>query len=318
MKAIWVVGCNGLLGSALVRVHQAQGAHLFLLASSSPWNNEAAMAVHLKNSVRTFSSLATRYGAWQIYWAAGVGTMSSTPELMLAETRALQQLLELLRTDPSLMAMSGGFALASSAGAIYAGTTAEVITEKSETTPTTAYAHAKLAQEEMVNAFADKAPNFCAIISRITTLYGVGQASSKKLGLISNIARSMVRNQVIQVFVPLDTIRDYIHAEDAAAATISALHAATPQRAAQVRIVASERPTTIAEIVGTFKRLARRPPWMVTASTKASGLYTRRVQFRTVEPVDPGLAPPRSLVLGIAEVLQAERLYLATTNERHA
>ena len=316
MKAIWVIGRNGLLGSALARLHQAHGAHLFVPSGSSHWNDDAAMAVYLENSARAFSSLATRYGAWQIYWAAGVGTMSSSAELMLPETRALQRLLEILRTNSILMAMQGGFALASSAGAIYAGVTTEVITEKSEIGPTTAYAHAKLAQEEMVSEFAAYASNIRAVNMRITTLYGVGPISSKKQGLISHIARAMIRNQVVQIFVPLDTIRDYIHAEDAAAAMISALNVVMPQQAAEARIIASERPTTIAEILGTFKRLARRPPRMVTASTKASNLYTRRVQFRSVEPPHADLTPPRSLVVGIAEVLQAERRHLAAPNKR--
>jgi len=75
--------------------------------------------------------------------------------------------------------------------------------------------------------------------------------------------------------------------------------------------VASQQPTTIAEIVSIFKRIARRGPRIVTSASRLSGLYTRRVQFRSIATqAIPGL-PAMSLAVGIAQLMLQERVNLA-------
>ncbi|WP_219925007.1 hypothetical protein, partial [Halomonas sp. ND22Bw] len=51
---------------------------------------------------------------------------------------------------------------------------------------------------------------------------------------------------------------------------------------AMMRIVASGRPTTIAEIISILKRVAKRSPRITTSASKASSLYARRVQFCSI------------------------------------
>ena len=146
-----------------------------------------------------------------------------------------------------------------------------------------------------------------ALIARITTLYGSGQASGKKQGLMSHIARSILRNQPIQIYVPYDTIRDYITADDAAAAMIAALRSTGEKPQVLTKIIASEHPATIAEIVSIFRRVARRKPRIVTSASKLSALYSRRVQFRSIVLSEHPKKPPNRLTLGIAQLMVAER-----------
>jgi len=124
--------------------------------------------------------------------------------------------------------------------------------------------------------------------------------------LLTHIARSLLLNKPIQVYVPFDTIRDYIHAADAAACLVAALRGLLPERRYVVKIIASEHPTTIAEIIATFKRVARRSPLIVTSANRHTALYTRRIQFRSVEPTQAPDLPVTSLIVGIAQLLKAE------------
>ena len=127
---------------------------------------------------------------------------------------------------------------------------------------------------------------------------------------MSHLARSILRNQAVQIYVPYDTIRDYITADDAAAAMVAASRRGGGDARVLVKIVASERPATIAEIVSIFRRLARRAPRIATRASPLAGLYARRVQFRSIVPAGQALAPPATLAIGIAQLMAAEKLTL--------
>lgn len=43
-----------------------------------------------------------------------------------------------------------------------------------------------------------------ALIARISMFYGPGQAKDKQQGLLAHIARCILRNQPIQIYVPYD------------------------------------------------------------------------------------------------------------------
>jgi hypothetical protein len=95
------------------------------------------------------------------------------------------------------------------------------------------------------------------------------------------------------------------------------------QSVALTRILASGQVATLSEITAIFKRIAHKRPLLVTSSTPLSGLYRRRIQFRSMHPPAATGRPPTSLVVGIATVLAAERRALANPvtvaaqNSRH-
>jgi len=307
MTIAWVLGSGGLLGGALCRALRRDGIELFLPTERFSWVDGHALDGQIAAAVQAFASRLNANEAWQIYWAAGVGSMGSAQDALAAETHALKQLLQRLEAEPSLMSAPGAIAFASSAGAIYAGARDAVITERTPPTPTTAYAREKLLQEDLIRAFVLTNQRTAALLARISTIYGPGQATGKQQGLLTHIARRILRNQPIQIYVPYDTIRDYIAVDDAATAIISAQTCISRNSGAVVKIVASESPTTIAEIVSIFKRLARRAPRIVTSASKLSTLYSRRVQFRSVALPECAKVPGKSLVVGIAQLIESER-----------
>jgi UDP-glucose 4-epimerase len=308
MTIAWVLGSTGLLGAALCRSLRDSGTELFSPAQRFCWHNELELAGQIAAAVRAFALQVGATDRWEIHWAAGVGTMSSPASALAPETRALSLLLELLQAEPQLTATAGSLSLASSAGAIYAGASDEVITENTAPAPTTAYAEEKLRQEDLVRAFVAANPSTAALIARISTLYGPGQATGKKQGLLGHMARCILRNQPIQIYVPYDTIRDYIDADDAAAVMVGTLRATRANPQVLTKIIASESPATIAEIVSIFKRLARRAPRIVRSANRLSSLYARRVQFRSVVSSDYAPTPAKRLPVGIAQVMMAERI----------
>ena len=307
----WVIGRGGLLGSALERALARTRTTQFVPDRRFPWNDADVLHRALASACERFAASIGPGDRWEIHWAAGVGTMSSKEGDVAPETAAFAALLAAIERS-TLDPAHGRLTLASSAGAIYAGSTDAVIDERTPECPTTPYAAAKLAQERRLREHGARVGTGI-LIARISTVYGPGQASAKTQGLLTHISRCVIRNVPIQIFVPLDTIRDYIAADDAAAMMLDAVDRIVAGRVV-TKIVASEQPVTISEILSIFKRLARRPPRIVTSGSSASRLYTRRIQYRSVEQPLPTRAPV-NLLIGISRLLAAERLrYVASTD----
>lgn len=308
MTVAWVIGSSGLLGSALCRELRGQGVNLFSPTQRFCWDNEQLLAQQLAEAVHFFNFQVGDVDKWEIFWAAGVGTMSSPASTLAPETNTLSVLMRLIERQPQLTATKGNFVLASSAGAIYAGSVDNVISENTPPAPTTEYAYEKLKQEDLLRLFTLANGRVTGLIMRISTLYGPGHSSQKRQGLITHIARCIIRNQPIQIYVPLDTIRDYITADDAAAKIIATAHTTTTRPGNYTKIIASEKPTTIAEIVSYFKKISRRNPRLITSSNKLSNIYSRRMQFRSLALRVHSSVLVTSLPVGIAQVLAAERV----------
>lgn len=307
MTLAWVVGSTGLLGSALCRELRRRGTSLFSPSERLHWGREPELASQVALAVQAFAGRVGGVERWEIYWAAGVGTMSSSTSDLAPETRTLALLLRLIQSTPMLMALPGALAFSSSAGAIYAGSRDEIISEITPHAPNSAYAHEKLKQEDLLRSFALECNHLTVLLARISTIYGPGQSLGKQQGLLAHIARCIVRNRPIQIYVPFDTIRDYIAVDDAAATMVEALRANADRPRVVTRIIASEHPTTIAEIISIFKRITRRTPRIVTSASRSSNLYSRRVQFQSVATPECAPRSRTSLLIGIAQVLAAER-----------
>ncbi|XVJ68844.1 MAG: NAD-dependent epimerase/dehydratase family protein [Rhizobacter sp.] len=318
MSQVWVIGQGGLLGSALSRLLRQEGQIPFALKQPWQWSSSNQLCDQIQSETRRFAQQLAAGQGWTIYWAAGQGNLHSRDEDFVAENTAFNTLLATINTEPSLRASQGRIALASSAGAVYAGCLDRPISECSSDSPTTPYGHAKLGNEAALIAWArNQGPlehaGRHAFIGRLSTLYGPGQAWGKQQGLISHLARQLLRNKPLHIYVPLGTQRDYLHVDDAAWAMV--------QGARQMRdnvahhIIASEHATTVAEILGIFTRLMRRAPRIVTSASAAGSVYRPQMIFRSEHPIKTlhghGLTP---LHIGIHQVLQAERSALAIGN----
>jgi UDP-glucose 4-epimerase len=88
-------------------------------------------------------------------------------------------------------------------------------------------------------------------IARLANLYGPGQDLGKLQGLISRLALAAITKQTLTMFVPLDTLRDFIQVDDAAQLSLDWL--TNPSSACQVRVIATGHSTSLGFIINQMK-----------------------------------------------------------------
>jgi UDP-glucose 4-epimerase len=258
-----------------------------------------------------FLDLAARSEApWRLMWCAGAGVVSTSPQALAQETRFVRGLLEGLTSrlsrEPAL-ARLGSALVASSAGGVYAASPASPpFHEQSPTGCLAPYGHEKLTQEDLFGCFARDC-SVDLLVGRFSNLYGPGQSLSKAQGLISHVGRAALRRQPVSLYVPLDTIRDYLFAADAGRMAVDAMERLEQDRRERTghrtvtKIFASEIETTVASVLGAWRQSLRRPLRVALASNPAGRLQPRILSFRSrVWPEVRGR--PTLLPLGVEAV----------------
>ncbi len=247
---IWTIGAGGLLGSAIVRhsQHSFDGERV-------PWTDPSSAAAVLRSEARRFSIEAAS-DSWAVIWAAGAATTSTPSATAQRELEPLQGLLEGIRS--ALPRGPGSVFVASSAGGVFAGSHNPPFTCDTDPSPLSPYGELKLAQERLAAGILGAV---CpVVVGRISNLYGPGQDLTKLQGLVSRLALSAVTRQPINIFVPLDTIRDYIYVDDAARAVLDSVDLArsAAQPGALTTVIASGQPATVGQLVRTMNLVAKR------------------------------------------------------------
>ncbi len=209
---------------------------------------------------------------WQIAWCAGTGVVGSGTDQVDRESQILSHVLDGVATHLCSRGRNqGAIFLASSAGGVYAGGT-PVFTERSAVAPLAPYGWSKLNQEEIVRDFGART-NTPVLVGRLSNLYGPAQDPTKGQGLISQISLKMLYRQPLILYVPLDTIRDYIYADDAGRLIADGLdrlrtEAQATTTAPQVtKILCSHQPVTIGTLLAQFRLIAKRPVSVIVGSS---------------------------------------------------
>jgi UDP-glucose 4-epimerase len=295
-----VVGAGGLLGRAVSTVSGDA-----FTPGAIPWGTAHAEEL-LRAAAPTFVERAGD-GPWRAIWVAGSATTATSAADTTAELQALRAWLTGLREHRPTG--SGAVFIASSAGGIYAGSDHPPFTAHSTPRPMSAYGELKLEQEELAQRMlAGVAP---VVIGRISNAYGPGQNLAKLQGLVSRLVLAAATRRAINIFVPLDTIRDYVFAPDAARAILSATDAAMRSERSSIEIIASGEPVTVGQVIRTVDQVTKRrvPVALGTHPSSASQARDLRV-LPTVAGADatPFPAGVKAVFLDIVERLQREPL----------
>jgi UDP-glucose 4-epimerase len=276
----WIVGASGLLGSAVVRASD----HHFV-ASNIPWQDSHAALTELSRALTTFNDLVN--GApnepWAIIWAAGRTSTASLQAEAQAELDTFAAFVDLLAHIHPVG--NGCFALASSAGGIYSGSTEPPFTSRSTPSPTGVYGHAKLTQESL--AQEKLASHMQVLIARIANLYGPGQDLNKIQGFISRLALSAISKEQVNIFVSLDTLRDYIYVDDAAAVllhwTHTILSSGSPSNAkgekCHVKLIGSGEPVSLGYLINLVQDVTRTKIPIAYGSHASSNAQSRDLRL---------------------------------------
>lgn len=278
-----------------------------------PWTDEPALDRSFRTDIRRLFEQAARHEAhWRLFWTAGVGHLGASDEQMTAESRSLGLLLKAL-TD---LAKQTGFdrpgvvVFASSAGAIYGGGRQWPVDETSPVAPIGAYGRHKLDQEAVIDDAIGPLNSIRTCHSRVSTVYGSGQSTTKPQGVITHLVRNSLRRTPSKIYVPLDTKRDFIHARSVASMLHAHAEAAwqpgAPDRV--VRLAATERSVTLAQVIGTIRRVGRRSvPYVLVSGKPSPAQLSYRSLHRSNHLIDT-----MTLDEGIGDVISDMRLAVST------
>ena len=190
-----------------------------------------------------------------VIWAAGVGHTGATTDLMSAETAALQSVCDIITGLPVERRTAMSLLFASSAGALYGGHGDTAISEGDPPRPITRYGYEKLAQEALLQDFAEA--NGCrVVICRYSNLYGLANGRVTARGLVSTAVRAARLRQPMVVYVGPDTRRDILFSTDAAAESLRLLDSAHP--GVTIALVRDGGTRTVSEILALVGRVAGR------------------------------------------------------------
>lgn len=288
----WVVGAGGLLGSQVARV--LAGRAQLWQAPSVPWASADADRV-LHAAARAFRDAAGD-GPWQVAWCAGAGVTSTGQEALDLEVARFAALLD------ALDGHRGALFLASSAGGLYAGSTGAPFDETTTPRPVSPYGEAKLAMEGVARRWQQRtgAP---VVVGRLSNLYGPGQDYRKPQGLVSQLCRAHLLRRPVSVFVPMDTLRDYLYVADAAALVADCLDRARAEGGLTVKVLAAQRAVSVAGVVGALRSVVRRAPQVELGSSPFARFHVRDLRLRSVVWPDLDRRPQTPLPVGVRRTL---------------
>lgn len=299
---ILVFGRRGLIGSAIVRSIRSRG-ELFDPIVNVRWDdNDSA-----RNDLRAVIDAFQRFVGdekWVIFWAAGKGHLGSTS----ADLRAEEELFGLLLSSIIEWGSTDGLiALMSSAGAIWSAPTHGSITESTKATGTSPYAISKLHLEGELSSFC-KTAGLRGLVARLSSAYGANQDLRKPQGLISRLCASSILRRPVEIFVPLETTRNYIYADDAAEMMIdvseSLLSEPDARGTCTMRIFCSRDNHSIASVCASIETVSRRKLLLTTRLGEEVSRYPLHFRLKTEFPDLTNRLERTTLVAGVADVYQ--------------
>ena len=241
----WVIGAGGLFGSALARISKDT-----YTASSIPWSDTAEALAVLETALAEFTASCST--DWCIFWAAGYATTSSTQAEADRELSLYAAFIDVLRNNPPTG--RGVFALTSSAGGIYGGSSSPPFTSSTLPAPLGTYGNLKLAQETAAKKLNPEIP---VLIARVGNIYGPGQDLTKLQGIVSHLALAAITKKPVNIFMPLETLRDYVYVDDAAQQALHWAAEALQKQNSATRIIGSGRPETLGHIIALMSDITR-------------------------------------------------------------
>jgi UDP-glucose 4-epimerase len=275
---------HGLLGSRVRQLLERRGEDVRVAAV--PWGDpEAALAALLREA-------ADAGPGWRLAWCAGAAVVGADTAATDAEVALVRRFVAELGDAPHATL------LASSAGGVYAGSAGPPFTESHDTRPTSAYGQAKLDVEAAFRSLAASGTRL--VIARLANLYGPGQDLDKRQGLVSQLCVSRLTGRPLGIYVSVDTLRDYVYVDDAAAVAAALLDrvAGEVPGTVVVKIVASGRTTSVAGLVNAATRaFRRRPPVVYAARPNTGQVRDLRLRSHVWTDLDALVATP--LVVGL-------------------
>lgn len=309
---VWVVGSGGMLGSHVESVFRSSSADIWVPGQPVPWHDTSIARSALMNHQRRF--LAAADGRpWQVLWCAGAGVTASTADDLDREVEVFASFMAGLARAQGML---GSVFLASSAGGLYAGSAPAPFDEFVTPRPLSPYGQAKLRMEQIVREWAHESGGR-GLVGRLANLFGPGQDVAKPQGLVTHLLRAHLTRVPLTIYVPLDTMRDYIYVRDAADRVVVAsakLRGSAPGQTV-TKIIASQQALTVAAVIGELRRMLHRKPEVVLGVSPLSQFQAVDLRLRSAvwsdldaRPVTPFCVGAHMAMLDLVRQLGSGRL----------
>jgi UDP-glucose 4-epimerase len=297
----WVLGRGGLLGGSVER-QIARSSRVWAPSKHFIWDDVSAFENEINQSIKQFMEFVGTEN-WSILWCAGVGVVSSPSDVLNSEVHKIQYLLERLSECPSRFLRQGSLFYASSAGGVYAGSRFPPFTEQTDPIPVGDYGRQKLYCEKL---FSDFTHSFftSSVIGRIANLYGPGQSRTKGQGLITTICRSTLLGKPIEIYVPLETVRNYIYIEDAASLVVGLMKHINniDEVSTLTKIIASDQNVSLSFLLAECARVFKKRPHIVLTQAHYSNLQPIDLRMESNSKTTTDLCEFTSLAVGIDRI----------------
>lgn len=299
----WVVGGSGLLGRAVSQEVANRGEE-WKPNHPIDWSDQEKFVCSITEALEQFRLVIDRRNCiWNIYWCAGIGTIGSSASEVESEVRQVAFFAKELERRIGPAFNRGVVFYSSSAGGVYGGSVGELLDERTKTHPNTAYGEMKVQCEDLLKELSRKSA-LRVVIGRISSIYGVGQRLAKQQGLITVACLSILKHQTFNVYVPLETTRNYIHVADAALMIVNlTLKAAILDDVQFVeKLICSQDNLSVASVIHLISEVYGRRPRMVLVETMTTSTYRRNFSLRSVVHLD---TQPRSFLppqIGISQI----------------
>jgi UDP-glucose 4-epimerase len=293
-----VIGRHGLLGGSL-ELELAKTHSIWTPETRTNWQDQSSAVASLRQDCDKFFQSINNTN-WSIAWCAGRSIVGSSNSEIDRESELIQTLFDAIKICKPVGVVGKVF-FASSAGGIYAGAPNEIIDEDSQPKPIAAYGFGKLAHEEIFKKNSKQLQINC-LIGRITNLYGPGQDMTKSQGLVSQLCRSNLTKKPLNIFVPLQTTRNYLYVDDA-----SAMIAEFIQHNDElcVKIFASPQSVTVATLIRTSYEVFKRRPLISLGVNERTLMQPKGLHFKSKVKTEIDQRQFNSLSSGLAKTIES-------------
>jgi len=297
----WVLGRGGLVGSS-VEAKLLNRSTVWVPESPIQWGNQSIFEETFKQAFTQFIEHIS-HEDWAILWCAGNSVVSSSLGDLQREGKSINFICSQLSILPKSLQSRGILSFTSSAGGVYGGSTGTIFSENTTPQPINDYGFAKLKTEQQLIDFA-KHTNTRVAIFRLANIYGPNQDTRKPQGLISAITHSLLHHKPVNIYVPLQTVRNYIYADDVGeviARCVTQLNSDQKSNTC-LKLVASDRNISLSSLINEFRLVYGHRPMVVNTVSKVAAKHPINLRLNSVinEPFDNFSFTP--LAVGISRL----------------
>lgn len=271
---MWILGQGGFLGSSIANAAAHQNVNVFT-HKKIPWDSPRDRLSVLTDLAQQFSAVANE-APTSIIWAAGSEGVGKKRLEHCSELDAFQDFVQAITSVEKLKGST--VAIVSSAGGVMGGSESPPFDIHTPVHAINQYGQDKIAIEEI--GTSGLSSQFRVHIARVTNLYGPW--FGPRQGLVNRLCAAAATREALQIFVPLDTVRDYIQVSDAAALLLLEIddsNRMNPSGVPSISLIGSGENCSIGNVINTISRVSRRKVPITLARLAISPLQPRDLRM---------------------------------------